>query len=186
METGNRFEIQLRLSSFKELGFVSYQKVLAIPSSERITSLIKHKENYLRIAAAISASIKSATNNLNLSSPLSDDQIMEITARVIEESEQDNLSIEDVLLFLGEMLAGKCGKIYGRLDMQSFFELFEVYREERHTIHIGLEYEKHVQYSSMGNTERISDNESREKELRHSALGDYLRTKYSEEGKNTD
>lgn len=176
----------MHLNNFKELGFVSYKKVLAIPTSERITSLAKNKENYLRLAAAISASIKSASANLNLSVPLSDDQIMEITARVISESEQDNLSLEDILLFLGEMLAGRCGKIYGRLDMQTFFELFEVYREERHSIHQTQKYEQDVQFKSMGDPYRISDDESRERELSRSALGDYLRTKYSDVGKDID
>lgn len=186
MEAGTKFEVQIHLNNFKELGFVSYSKVLAIPTSERITSLAKNKEIYIRLAAAISASIKSASANLNLSIPLSDDQIMEITARVISESEQDNLSLEDILLFLGEMLAGRCGKIYGRLDMITFFDLFEVYREERHKVYADQKYEKEAQYKAAGDTNRMFDDLTAEKDLNRSALGNYLKEKYSDLGKVTD
>lgn len=149
METGDKTQITHHLSRFKEKGLVRFDKVLAIESGERIAALVRQDEGYLKVAAAIAASIQSAVNNLNLKLNLSEDQIAELAGLIIDDAEEDNLALEDVLLFLQQMITGKLGKIYERLDIQKFFELFEVYRQQRHENLIRIREEQAAQHKAL-------------------------------------
>ena len=70
------------------------------------------------------------------------------------------------------------GPIYQSLDIPRFMELFEVHREERHQELVRYREEEHLQLKCKGDTERISDNQDREKELSRGAMADYLRQTY--------
>lgn len=72
------------------------------------------------------------------------------------------------------------GKVYNRLDITTFMELFDIHRQERFEHMVELRYGQQVQHKALGDTERISDNQDREKELMSSAVSDYLRTKYKD------
>lgn len=120
---------------------------------------------------------------INLRVGLTEDQIITIATEIIEESKEDNLALEDVLLFLKDLITGKAGKIYDRMDVPTFFELFETYRQTRHDALQDIRYEQSVNYKALGPTERASDNNDREKELHRSALGDHLKNLYKDEPK---
>lgn len=178
---GDKFEINLALSQYKERGAVKFDKVLAIPREQRIPTLTNTPEGMANVVTALSASMKSAFDNLNLRVGLSADQIVEIAYQIVDESNEDHLSLEDVLLFLQQLITGKAGKIYDRLDMPTFFELFENYRQERHKKLLSIREEQKAQHKTYGDTgERLSDNQDREKEIMRSALGDYLKDKYKD------
>lgn len=157
MEEGNRLEIVAYLGRFKEFNIIQFDRVLSITQSERIPNLIKQENGYFKIGGAITASIKSALEMMNLRSQVTEDQIVEIAAQVIEESKEDNLALEDVLLFLNNLITGKCGTIYSRMDIPTFFELFEVYRQERYTAFQKIKEEGHIQNKILGATERTCE-----------------------------
>lgn len=184
MLAGNKSEINYALALLKDRGVVKFDKVLAIPSNERIPAITKTLEGRMQVSAALTASIKSAFDNVNLRVGLSPDQMVELAEMVIDESVEDNLSLEDVLLFLQQLISGKAGKIYDRMDAPTFFELFETYRESRFQTLRMIRDEQHSQFKSFGNTgERASDDQDRERELNRSAMGDYLREKYKQDDK---
>lgn len=109
---------------------------------------------------------------------MSIEQIFLLADIIIDDSESDNLSIQDVFLFCAKLASGKMGKLYESLDVSKFMDIFEIHREERHKEMLAFKYESHVNNKAMGDTERVSDNQDREKDLQRAAIGDYLRSKY--------
>lgn len=172
--------IATRLSEFKDKGVVNYSKALAIPSDERIPAIAQEKEGRNRLLVALSASLKSALSNINVRMGLSEDQIVELADLIIDESSEDNLSLEDVLLFLQQMITGKTGTINDRMDIPTFFKLFEVYREERYQALLNFRYEQQANHKALGATERASEDATGEKNAHREALSDHLRHIYKQ------
>jgi hypothetical protein len=173
-------EIAIHLSHFRNMGVVDFKAALSVPTEERIPTLSKTKEGYNALLIALTASIKSAMSNFNLRVGLSEDQMVELADQIITQSHEDNLSLEDVLLFLQDLISGKAGKIYDRMDIPTFFELFETYRQKRHEALLDIRYEQHVNYKALGPTERESENYDRERQAQREAIGDHLRKQYKE------
>lgn len=184
LETGNKLAVQQHLTQFKERGVVAFDRVLSVPTNERIPALVKQPDGHLRVAAALTAAITNALQNINLRSTLTEDQIIELAGMIIEQSEEDNLALEDVLLFLQQLVSGKVGVIYNRMDIPTFFDLFESYRQERHIQLLRIREEQEAQYKAIGDKERISENDSEKDEMR-AAIGSYLQQKFSNEGNAT-
>lgn len=154
MLNGNKTELNYYLAEFKQQGIVRFDKVLSISRDQRIPALTKSLEGRMQVSAAITASIKSAFDNINLRIGLTADQTVEIAEQIIDQSEEDYLSLEDVLLFLQQLITGKAGKIYDRMDVPTFFELFENYRQERHEQLVKIKNERHQNLKSKGDSER--------------------------------
>jgi hypothetical protein len=152
------------LSIFKERGIISFEKVLAINSSDRIPALAKTPKGRGEVLTALTASLKSAFSNINLRVGLNEDQLIDLADAIIDQSAEDNLSLEDVLLFLQKLLVGDAGKIYDRMDIPTFFELFETYRQERHVAMLRIREEQQSQYKSLGDPERWSETHDKEGE----------------------
>jgi len=180
---GNKMAVNVHLSSFKERGIVSFSKVLAISSTDRIPALAKTQEGRGEVLVALTASLKSAFGNINLRVGLNEDQLIELADAIIDQSSEDNLSLEDVLLFLQKLLVGDAGKIYDRMDIPTFFELFETYRQDRHEAVLRIREEQQVQYKAFGNPERWSETHDKEEESSmHDAMKEYMNMQY----KNND
>lgn len=147
----------MHLRLFKENGQVSHCRTLLIPTSERITALAQSEEGYKQVYTALVINLQLAFANLNLKRGFNEDQLLELADMIIEESWEDNLSLEDVLLFLQQLVTGKAGTIYDRLDIPAFFELFEGYRQDRHLALCYLRYEAECNYKASGDSTRTSD-----------------------------
>ena len=181
---GQQANVKLYLSNFKDRGIVQYSKTLLIPQTERIPALVEPAGGRFQVVTALCASLKSAFDNLNLRVTVNESQVLEIADAIIDESYEDNLALEDVLLFLGQLITGKLGKLYDRLDMPTFFELFEVYRQERHKSLMNIKHEQDRQFQSLGDANRWSDNPDPEIAANRSAMNDYLKTQYQHEATN--
>jgi hypothetical protein len=154
METKNSREISLRLSSFKNnFGSVDHKLTLSVPGIERIPCLIQAKDGRMRVSAVINASLVSAFNNMSVKYGMDDDQTFELAEAIIDTSFEDNLSLEDILLFLNDLVRGKRGEIGYKMDMSTFFKLFEGYRQERWVTLQDVRYEQHAQNKIMGRGE---------------------------------
>lgn len=171
-------EVMIRLADMRENGIVNHTKTLSIPDDQRIPELAK--ENRVRVLTVITAALGSAFSNFNLRYGMNEDQIVELADAIIETSNEDKLSIEDVLLFLRDLVTGKAGKIYDRMDMPTFFEMFETYRQERYETLKNVKYERDAQYKSIGISERCFDDYSHEKDLMRSAISEHMKIIYSE------
>jgi hypothetical protein len=145
-----------------------------IPVSERIPALNKMYGNE-KIAALLSIQITRTLNNFNLRVGMNPQQIMELAYAIIDDAEQDQLAIQDILLFLDGMPKFKYGKVYDRMDMPTFFEMLEKYREERHQAYMNGKEEAHAQFKAMGDSNRTS--QDIDKENNRNAMINYLKTK---------
>lgn len=184
MESGNKQAVNQHLALFKEQGVIQFDKVLSIPATERIPALIQQEDGRLRVSTALSASIKSAMENINLRIGMSEEQIFDLAEAIIDQSHEDNLGIEDVLLFLKDLITGKAGKIYDRLDMPTFFELFENYRQERHEKLQVIRYEQDQQRKALPVNERLIDMFPQdEHNLMNNAVNQYLKDTWKQETK---
>lgn len=147
----------MHLRLFKEGGKVKHEKTLLIPSTERIPALTRSDEGYNQVYMILVANLQQAFSNLNLRKGFNEDQLLELAELIIESASEDNLSLEDVLLFLQELVLGKAGKIFDRLDIPTFFELFEGYREQRYLALRYIQYEANANYKAAGDPARLSD-----------------------------
>lgn len=177
LESNDRAAIAIHLSGFREMGKVNFGASLSVPAEERISAVSQSKEGYNRLLVAIGASLKSAFSNINLRIGLTEDQIVELADQIIIQSQEDNLSLEDVLLFLQELISGRAGKIYDRMDIPTFFELFENYRQQRHIALLNIRYEQEVNHKALGWSEREPNDE---KEPHREALKYHLQRLYKE------
>jgi len=186
MQNGNKMAVSAHLASFKERGVIAFDKVLCISNSERIPELSKTSDGRYQVLIALTAALKSAFNNINLRVGLNEDQIIELADSIIDQSHEDNLALEDVLLFLQKLLVGDAGKIYDRMDIPTFFEMFEKYRQQRYVSLRRIREEQHVQNKSYGSPERWSDmNKDEERNAFHEAMKSYIGTKKSDDDTKT-
>ena len=149
-ETPNKFAVNNHLAVFKERGIVSFNKVLQIPIDQRIPNLIKTEDDRDNVTIALSAAIGSALSNISVKQGMDQNQIIELSSMIIDQSYEDYIGIEDVLLFLQGLLLGKYGTLYERFDIPKFFEKFEIYRLERHEELLRIRDERHTQGKISG------------------------------------
>src|SRR5574343_394373 len=124
IQMGDQQLVKTLLRTFLTMnGNTNYFQLIRIPSNERIPALAKtnRKEVHQIIAAQIEYSMKF----FNLPNGLSLEQIFLLADTIIDDAESDNLSIQDVFLFLQKLSHGKMGTIYNRLDIPALMELFE-------------------------------------------------------------
>jgi hypothetical protein len=160
---------------YKEKGEPLHMKVIElIPVSERLPALSKIYGND-KIAAVLSKQITKALNNFNLRVGMNPEQITDLSYAIIDEAEQDQLAIQDILLFLDGLPKFRYGKVYDRMDMPTFFEMLEKYREERHLAYMNGKEEAHAQFKAMGDSNRTS--QDIDKENNRNAMINYLKTK---------
>lgn len=167
------------LEPYRERGMVNYNKSLAIPFEQRIPELIKQDGGRDRVSAALAASLLSAFAHIE-KAKMSADQIVELAEGIIDSAHEDQLSIEDVLLFLKDLLLGKMGKISDKLDMPLFFELFEKYRIKRYQTLEAIRYEEHLTRKSWGHSPRSSDEITLKRDEDPGAVMNLMQTFYEE------
>lgn len=163
------------LAVYRDRGIVNHSMTLAIPFEQRIPELVKQPDGRARVSAAISASLLSAFSNI-AKAKMDAEQIMELTEGIIDSAHEDQLSIEDILLFLKDLIMGKAGKITDKIDMPGFFELFETYRTKRYQTLENLRYEQHLNYKNMGGGSRSSQGRELVKGEDVDAISDLFKT----------
>lgn len=173
--SGSTGAVYNEMCRYKEKGEALPLRVIElVPVAERLPAL---KEMYgaEKIAAVLSVQITRTLNNFNLRVGMNSEQITDLAYAIIDEAEQDQLAIQDILLFLDGMVKFKYGKVYDRMDMPTFFEMLEKYREERHLAFINGKEEAHAQFKAMGDSNRTS--QDIDKEANRNAMVNYLKTK---------
>lgn len=81
-------------------------------------------------------------------------QILNLAEEIIDTSSEDNLSFEDLMLFLQNLVRGKYKIAYESFDIPKFMELFEIYRQERHKTILELRENQHLQFKALGDANR--------------------------------
>lgn len=133
-------------------GAINYPVILSVPSSERLPVLAK--ADFTRLNMIIIAALTMAFEAMNMKRGMNEFQILNLAEEIIDTASEDNLSIEDLMLFLQNIVRGKYKLSYESFDIPKFMELFEIYRQERHSAFLRLREDEHLQHKGMGDAER--------------------------------
>lgn len=153
METGNRQQISLILRDYKNpQGVVKFDKVLSIPSQDRIPQLAE--KNFTKVVTIISAALTLAFESMNLKRGMNQIQIVDLAECIIDSAGEDNLAMEDLMLFLQKLTRGEFGAMYESMDIPKFMTAFEGYREERWQAVSNIRLDAAAQHKALGDTGR--------------------------------
>jgi len=130
-------------------GAVNYPAILSIPGTDRIPSLVG-KIGYERLHKTLGAAIQLAMESMNLSKPLTANQIFDLVDAIIDTSAEDYLALEDIILFLQKLVRGEGGSLFSAMDIPKFMQMFEKYRQERHSQLLAIRDEQVSNWRAMG------------------------------------
>lgn len=171
MEAGDKQDMAIALRAFKtETGMVNFQAVLSIPRAERIPEMAKN--DLKRTIALISVGLTGAFENMNLKRGMTGPQILDLAETVVDTSAEDNLSFEDLMLFLQKLVRGEYGANYDSMDIPKFMEKFEQYREDRWQQLLAIRDNAHIETKMAGNTEKTNQRDPLSEHF--ASLGDRL------------
>lgn len=153
VRAGNKQQVNLILREYKlQNGAPNFIKLFDIPNSSRIRDLAKI--NFEDTSDLIVAGITLAMENMNLKRGLTPSQVNDLAEEIIDTSNDDNLAIEDLILFLQALTRGKYGELYESMDIIKFMGLFEKYRDDRWQEWVGFKEAEHAQYKTLGDPGR--------------------------------
>lgn len=154
LKTGNKQELNIVLREYKAPnGSIDYPALFQIKSSDRLPELVK--KDYVEILSILTAGLTLSFEAMNLVRPMSNAQIIDLAEAILDSSHEDNLSLEDVMLFLQKLVRGEYGKLYESMDIPKFMDFFEEYREARWQALQQLRYEENVQHKALPINDRI-------------------------------
>lgn len=115
------------------------------------------KNDYQGTLDLVVAGVALAMESMNLKRPMTAEQINDLAEEIVDTANEDNLGLEDLMLFMQGLTRGKYGELYESMDIPKFMEKFELYRQDRHTERLRIRENEHLQYKSMGPTERTNE-----------------------------
>jgi hypothetical protein len=141
---------------WKEKGNAMPMRVIEnIPVKDRLPGLVQ-TYGVDKVSAILAKAIQKTLSNFNLRVGMNADQVLELSLQLIDSANEDQLAFEDIMLFLDGMVKYKYGKVYDRMDMPTFFEMLEQYRNERHQEYMRFKDEQNSQYKAFGDSNRMS------------------------------
>jgi hypothetical protein len=129
-------------------GAPNFPALFNIPRSERIAALAEREP--IKTNAIVSGALTMAFENINLKRGFKEEQVLELADAIIDSAGEDNLSLEDLVLFLQYLVRGKYEMSYESLDVPKFMRMFNKYRDERWAEGVRIRDEKHDEYKSLG------------------------------------
>lgn len=168
LEAGSKMEINFALKPYKLLsGHANFPALFTIPSGQRLPALAK--QDMKRAFALVGVGVTMAMESLNLSRPMNANQLMDLTDAILETAEEDNLSLEDLLLFLQKLTRGEYGAMYESMDIPKFMLFFEKYREDRFQAIKAMREEQSANHRPDYSDTRLSEQSAQEEKLKHVA-----------------
>jgi hypothetical protein len=141
---------------WKEKGNAMPMRVIEnIPVKDRLPGLVQ-TYGVDKVSAILAKAIQKTLSNFNLRVCMNADQVLELSLQLIDSANEDQLAFEDIMLFLDGMVKYNYGKVYDRMDMPTFFEMLEQYRNERHQEYMRFKDEQNSQYKAFGDSNRMS------------------------------
>lgn len=160
------------MQAYKSNGVTNYKSLMMI--NERLPGLCKREP--VRVAACITVALFQAFESMNLSRPMSEEQILDLAETIMDSSNEDYLALEDLVMFLQGLTRGKYGPLYESMDIPKFMEKFEIYRHERHLALMAYREEQHAQHKAFPVNERLADMfPDSEKNNMREAMKEYLK-----------
>lgn len=161
----------LVVHNYQHEGAVAYEALLSIPQSERIPGLINSygKKTVHRLLVMI---LREFNNKLLLpkAKKLTETKISMAACELMLTAEEDQLSLEDLILFLQRAKAGLYGPIKNLILPSILFDKFEMYRQARHDVYMRVKAELDAELKAMGAVPRSSSEPA--------AIGDLLQQSF--------
>lgn len=180
LATGDKVALSVAIRPYKlPNGATNYVEVLKIPQGDRIQGLIGNigfETTHRLMGAAITVAMES----LNLSKPLTGEQVIDLVDAIIDSSVEDQLALEDLILFLQKLVKGDYADTNSRMDVPIFMRLFEVHRQQRYRAIKNYDYEQEVRYKSLGGGRTGSVELNREDDPKN--VLDLMQTLYQKDG----
>ena len=156
MAVGSTGQVHNEMCRWKEKGNAMPMRVIEnIPVKDRLPGLVQ-TYGVDKVSAILAKAIQKTLSNFNLRVGMNADQVLELSLQLIDSANEDQLAFEDIMLFLDGMVKYKYGKVYDRMDMPTFFEMLEQYRNERHQEYMRFKDEQNSQYKAFGDSNRMS------------------------------
>src|SRR5215211_5317654 len=131
--------------------------LLSIPLPERIPGLLG-EYGLKRMHKLIKLLLQEFCYSIALpkSKKLTETKISVCACDLILVAEEDQLSIEDLIVFLELAKKGIYGKFKGMLTHFGIMQKLEVFRQQRYQTYISIKEQKEAEQKALGPTERIS------------------------------
>lgn len=143
--------------NYQHEGEVKYDALLSIPAGDRIPGLVEAygKKTVHRLLVMI---LKEFNNKLPLprAKKLTETKLSMTACELMLTADEDQLSLEDVILFLQRAKAGLYGPIKNLILPSVLFDKFEMYRQARHNVFIKSKEARDVAFKAMGAVPRSS------------------------------
>ena len=140
---------------------IQYEALLSIPLAERIPGLI-NDYGLKRAHRLIKLVLQEFCYSIPLpkSAKLSDTKIAACACDLILAAHEDQLSLEDLVVFFELAKKGKYGKFKGTLTHFSIMQKLEQFRIDRTAVYYRLKEEQEAQLKKMAELPRIGDTRS--------------------------
>lgn len=135
-----------------------------------------------KASAVVLVALETAMASMNLVRPMNAHQMLDLVEAILESSTEDNLSLEDLMLFLQKLIRGEYGPLYESMDIPKFMDHFEKYREERHRAWKNHQDERAASHTPDYSEPRLSELGAREENLKNiAAVLEYSKIKKVDE-----
>jgi hypothetical protein len=151
MEAGDTKTMALILKQYKDKsGAINFPAVLSVPSNERLPAL--YANDFMRATALVVGALTMAFEKMRFKN-MDGGLINDIAEEILNSCDEDNISLEDLVLFLQNMVRGKYGT-FESMSVAKFMNLFDKYRDDRHYALLEYRENEHLQFKSMGDANR--------------------------------
>jgi len=147
----------LTLQQFQVEGDVAYENLLSIPLTNRIPALAKEYGNK-RMHKLIKLILQEfcASVPLPKSKKLTETKTSVCACDVMIAAQEDQLAMEDLIVFFERAKEGKYGSFKKLLTHYSIMEKLEQYRNERYDVYKRFKDEKEVHLKGFGPVDRTA------------------------------
>lgn len=168
----------LALKQFVDGDKILFEGLLSIPLMERIPGLIS-EYGLKRAHRLIKLVLQEFCYNIPLpkSAKLSDTKISACACDLILAAYEDQLSLEDLIVFFEQAKLGKYGKFKGVLTHFSIMQKLEQFRLERSVVYYRLKDEQEAVYKKMTDLPRIGDTKAIGEIMQHAEIIDMNKRK---------
>lgn len=147
----------LAVKQYSTANGANFETLLSIPLTERIPALIK-EYGLKRMHRLVKKILNEFCHSVALpkSKKLTETKTSVVACDLILVADEDQFSMEDLIVFFELAKNGKYGKFKTLLTHYSIMEKLEPYRQERYESYIRIKEKKEAEVRLLGPAERIS------------------------------
>jgi hypothetical protein len=147
----------LAVQQYSTANGANFEALLSIPLSERIPGLV-NEYGLKRMHRLIKMVLTEFCYSIALpkSKKLTETKISVAACDLILAADEDQLSMEDLIVFFELAKNGKYGKFKGLVTHHGIMEKLEQFRQERYETYARIKEQKEAEVRLLGPTERIS------------------------------